>query len=186
MADEKLQAHFKFDDADLEANRQGNFSKKQRVRLANIDIRERQFGKILGISLIVLAGLLVLTAIFWLHDAAFLFIWLPLGLLGGGIGVIILRVIPSKSKKFKLRKMEGVIKYSRSTHLSAGKSAIGSWIIHVGKSYFTVGENVPKIVTEGAEYIFYTYAFQGATYVLSVEPVTASDSPVETAVQPAQ
>ncbi len=187
MADEKLQAYFKFDDADLEANRQGKFSEKQKARLAEIDVKDRRSRKILGIFLIALAGALALTAIFWVHDQTFLSVWLPLGLFGGLIGVLLLRFIPTKSKKFKLRRMQGVVKYSRHIHRDRHVPVIGYWIIHVGNSWFDVGENVPSVLKEGAEYIVYTYAFQAYTYILSAEPVAASDSPAETAArQPIQ
>lgn len=181
MADEKLMAYFKFDEADLQANRSGKFSEKQKARLATIDVKDRQSRKILGISLVALAGLLLLATLFWFHDQTLLCIWLPFGLIGGALGVIILRVIPDKSKKFKLRKMQGVVKYSRHIHQDKHVPVIGYWIIHVGNSWFDVAENMPGILKEGAEYSVYTYAFQAGTQILSAEPVEAAQAPTSAA-----
>jgi len=41
MSNAALQAYFKFDDADLEANRRGQFREAQKARLAGLNKKER-------------------------------------------------------------------------------------------------------------------------------------------------
>ena len=57
MEDQKLKTYFKFDDADLQANRMGQFSAKQKARLAS----ENKSGAIW--SLIIWLGLMLVAAI---------------------------------------------------------------------------------------------------------------------------
>jgi hypothetical protein len=174
MSDEKLQAYFKFDDADLETNRGGKFSEKQKARLAALNTGQRNFNKILGIAMIALP-VFVLVAAPFLKNSAFLPIGLPFGLICAAVGFVILRATSDKNKSYRLRKMQGQVKYSRHVPTTSVHGArYHTRIIHLGKSWFYVAEDMPTIMEEGAEYSVYTYASQGWTHILSAESATSS------------
>jgi hypothetical protein len=180
MADEKLMAYFKFDEADLQANKEGRFSEKQKERLAAMDQSNQRLRKLLAIILICVGVGSLVALPFLVRDLSPLICWVPVGLLGGLLGVYLLRTSSGKNKKYKLRKMQGKISYSRHINSDKGYKENGYWIIHVGKSWFYVSENVPTILKEGAEYSVYTYAFQAWTYILTAELATAADAPALT------
>lgn len=171
MTNEKLQTFFKFEDADLESNRSGKFSEKQKARLATLKTRERISGKILGILLIGVAVFVLLATPFLYNNPAFLCAGLPVGLIGGVIGIFVLRA-KYKNKGYRLRKMQGKVSYARHINSDKHYEENGYWIIHVGKSWFYVPEKVPDILKAGSEYAVYTYAFQGWTYILTAEAVS--------------
>jgi hypothetical protein len=52
MSNAALQAYFKFDDADLEANRRGQFSEAQKARLAVLNKKDRIERWVLGYFLL--------------------------------------------------------------------------------------------------------------------------------------
>jgi hypothetical protein len=91
MTDETLQSYFKFDDADLESNRSGKFSEKQKARLAALNTRERNSRKMLGIFLVSLAGFVLVAIPFFYRNHYFSSVILPFGLICGVIGIIFLR-----------------------------------------------------------------------------------------------
>jgi hypothetical protein len=170
MTDEKLQAYFKFDDTDLETNRSGKFSEKQKTRLAALDTGQRNSSKFMGILLIALAVFVVVALPFSYQNSAFLSAALPIGLICAVAGWLILRTTSDKNKNYRLRKMQGPVKYSR--HIPTGGTHGAHYhtrIIHLGKSWFYVAEDMPTILQEDAEYRVYTYASQGWTHILSAE-----------------
>jgi hypothetical protein len=113
-------------------------------------------------------------------DTSLWFLWIPFGLLSGLLALYLLLTSPGRNKPYKVRKMQGAVNYSRHIHQDKHVPVIGYWIIHVGKSWFNVAENMPTILKEGAEYAVYTYASEGSTHILSAELVT------EAATLPAQ
>ena len=174
MNNEKLQAYFKFDDADLEANRNNKFTGKQKVRLAALNTRERISGKILGIVLVCVGVFVLIAAPFWYANPSFICAALPIGLVAGVIGVVILRSKPN-DKSFRLRKMQGKVTYTRHVPHDIQGPQFRNRIIHIGKSWFDTTEDMPTILEEGAQYNVYTYAFQGTTHILSAELITEDE-----------
>ena len=174
MADQSLQTYFKFDEADLEANRRGQFSEAQKARLAALNKNQRMQRWVLGFLLLGIMLVIVVLAPFKWNTFDFPTLIFPLGLLSGVIGVFILRSTKKPDKKYKLKKMQGKVKYSRHKPNVDGPH-FNNRIIHLNNSYFDVAEDMPDILKEGAEYIVYTYAFEGVTQILSAELV--ADNP---------
>ena len=183
MTDAALQTYFKFDEAELLENQNGRLSENQKKRLARNDQSAARSRRFTGIALICIAvGALiyvVLSALIWGGEFfEQLFQLLIFGgsvfffaLLAGSLGLYLLKTSSVKNKKYKLRKLQGLISYTRHTNKRTGNQVIGYWIIHVGTAWFYVSEEVPKILIAGQEYNVYTYASQGSTHNLSAEPV---------------
>jgi len=57
MSDQELMNYFKFDEADRLANRSGQISAKQKVRFIAEDRYNKKWGRIGGISMLVIAAL---------------------------------------------------------------------------------------------------------------------------------
>jgi len=183
MTDAALQTYFKFDEAELLENQNGRLSENQKKRLAGNDQSAASTRRFAGIALIcIAAGALisvVIGALTWgggIFEQLFQFFIFGssvsfFALLAGGLGLYLLRTSSVKNKKYKLRKLQGLISYTRHTNKRTGNQVIGYWIIHVGTAWFYVSEEVPKILIADQAYNVYTYASQGSTHILSAEPV---------------
>jgi hypothetical protein len=73
--------------------------------------------------------------------------------------------------------MQGRVKYSRYQPRTFKGKQYNNRIIHLGNSHFDVAEDMPSILKEGADYIVYTYAFQGSTKIISAELMSESQAP---------
>jgi hypothetical protein len=172
MTDAALQTYFKFDEADLAANQKGQFSEKQKARLAALGPASQRERKIVGMIFICVAvavlawDLLGPPSFFVLRSLEY-----AMALISGAVGVYLLLPSAPKNKKYKLRKMQGIVSYSRHVNKDMHGPVLGYWIIHVGKSWLYVAETTPKFLIPGQEYNVYTYASQGSTFILSAEPV---------------
>jgi hypothetical protein len=171
MSNAALQAYFKFDDADLEANRRGQFSEAQKARLAGLNKKDRIERWVLGCFLLgVMFVVLILAPNQWNKTFDFPVLIFPVGLAAGVIGFFVLRSTKKPYRKYKLKKMQGIVKYSRHKP-EAGGPNFRNRIIHLNHSYFDVAEDMPTILQEGAEYAVYTYAFEATTYILTAEAI---------------
>ena len=173
MSNATLQEYFKFDDADLEANRRGQFSEAQKIRLAGLKKKNPIQRWVLGFLLLgVMSVVLILAPSQWNKTFDFPTLIFPVGLAAGVIGFLVLRSTKKPDRKYKLKKMQGIVKYSR--HIpKAGGPNFRNRIIHLNHSYFDVAEDMPTILQEGAEYAVYTYAFEAATYILTAEAISS-------------
>src|SRR5262245_57118124 len=107
MEDRKLKEYFKFDEADLEANRRGEFSEKQRARLIENDKKiQRRWGW-RSVPLFLIAGIGPVAAFSagdffgWGWKIMWGFVWTGLW---GGIGLVMLLSFLSKPKPLALAK----------------------------------------------------------------------------------
>ena len=183
MTDAELQTYFKFDETELLDNQNGRLSENQKKRLAGSEQSAARSRRYIGIALICIAvGALIygmISALTWggkFFEQLFQFLIFGssisfFALLAGGLGLYLLRTSSVKNKKYKLRKLQGLISYTRHTNKRTGNQVIGYWIIHVGTAWFYVSEEVPKILIADQAYNVYTYASQGSTHILSAEPV---------------
>ncbi len=70
MEDPKLMSYFKFDEADLQANRNGQFTEKQKARLSTEDKSSRKWSLIGGLGLLFIAAIGVAAAVAgWIGDS---------------------------------------------------------------------------------------------------------------------
>ena len=114
------------------------------------------------------AVFVLVAAPFLYRNLTFLSVALPFGLIGGGGGIFVLRA-KYKNKSYRLKKMQGKVKYSRHVPRDIQGPQFRNRIIHIGRSWFDVAEDMPTVLKEGTEYCVYTYAFQGSTFILTAE-----------------
>jgi hypothetical protein len=174
MQDEELEAYFKFDEVDLQANRNGQFSEKQKHRFSEMDQSRRNGRVFAGIVFIgvAIAGPLVtlwlgvsvqnplLTVLFGFF---FGLVW---PLLWGALGIYLLRTLSSK-QKYKLGKVQGHISFSRHINTRTRNPVYGYLVLHVATKRFDVPENFPTIMKPGDEYLLYYITTAGTSKIIS-------------------
>ncbi len=176
MEDQKLMDYFKFDDVDLQANRSGNFSEKQKQQITAKSSSQKVSRRISGIIFIIIAAASLVVTIGMLFLAQDVFTklgWILLGgiivpLICGGIGFLALRK-PSSKRSLKLHKAQGTAKFSRHTNKRTGFKVTGYWIMHIGTTLFYVSEDLPKFIEAGKNYIAYYYSQDGSSHIVSAE-----------------
>lgn len=169
MADEKLMRYFKFDDADLQANRDGRFSEKQKNNLLKSK-NDWKKGNLTWGAVLVALGLgiaVAILAINWIfssvNDAhphldvrAMITAGVFFVLLGGLGFLLLLAGLNSKqdTSTDRVKKIEG------SINLDA--FAINNSELHVGHKTFEIDETgmesddrLANLVIQGKEYAFY-------------------------------
>src|SRR5262249_15063731 len=116
MFDQQLMNYFKFDPGDLEANRSGHFTDKQKARLTQEAKTSKTWGIVIGVFLLLIGlGGLAGAIAGWIGDSDWGFrIGFGLGfgciwpLVWGGLGWALLSSSFSK-QEFKLAKVEGPV-----------------------------------------------------------------------------
>src|SRR5258706_1607714 len=159
MEDQKLKEYFKFDEADLEANRQGRFSEKQQACLIENDKKiQRRWGW-RSIPFLLIAGLgpvLALSAgdfFGWDWKIMWGFVWTGLW---GGIGLVMLISSLSKTKPLVLAKATGKVNIVRDrSYRSSNHTHISSLRLHIGRQAFDIEEDLVDVMMQGDEYILY-------------------------------
>ena len=153
MEDQKLEAYFKFDEADLETNRQGRFSEKQQARLIENDRKiQRKWGW-RSIPLFLVAGVGPIMAISsgdffgWGWKISWGLVWTGLW---GGIALIMLLSFLSKPKKLVFAKTTGKVNIGTDAHTRST-----SLRLHIGRHGFDIEEDILDAMTQGAEYTIY-------------------------------
>jgi hypothetical protein len=156
---------FHFDESELNANRNGRLSDKQKARLAAGEKSQKGCSAILGIFLFLVASIGIVILYFGWDSAApkdrtglaiFGFIW---PLVWGMIGFFIFRRSFAKME-VKIKKAEGsvkIVKAIRESYNSSSKttSEYSVYELRVGKRVFEVKSEVADIVTEGDVYAVY-------------------------------
>jgi len=185
MEDQKLKDYFKFDEGDLQANRNGDFSEKQKGEQssqAGSTVRRRRRAAVifffLGIVLFLM-GFLVFMGVGNLGQEGGLIIC-P-GLAGGAFllaSIYIFRSSFSIQQNYQLKKAEGpinIIKAERTrTESGAGKNAVSlteryfAYELHIGGISFDVSPDLADIMIQGDVYaVYYTEVnddFSGRTW----------------------
>jgi ribosomal protein L7/L12 len=170
MADITLAQYFKFDGADLQANRTGHFTEKQKARLAANDKSNRTWSLTGGIVLAVIAlgGLgSAVAAVIGSTDNGFrLAFGLGFGcvwpLVWGGIAYGLISSALSKHK-YKLARVQGHAKIVRiETHSSESHSTSIHYELHVGGQKFRVGQLLMDVINQDDQHEYVLYYVDSA------------------------
>jgi hypothetical protein len=186
MSDQQLMEYFKFDAGDLQANRSGQFTDKQKARLVKEDKSDRTGSIIGGGFLLLIAAVgVVIAVVAGMADPDWGFrIGFGLGfgciwpLAWGGVGAMILSRAFAKFQ-VKLQRAEGpvnIIKAERtSTHTdSDGFSHTSHYFVyelHIGGQSFDVQSNLADIMMQGDTYAIY-YTEGSENDILSAELIS--------------
>jgi len=159
MEDQKLREYFKFDDADLDANRKGQFSEKQRTRLIEADRKIQQRWGWRSIPLFLIAAVGPFAAVsagdfFGLGwKIIWGFVWTGVW---GGIGLVMLISSLSKTKQLVLAKATGKVNIVRDRrYRSSTRTHNTSLQLRIGRHSFDAEEALTDLMMQGDEYIVY-------------------------------
>jgi hypothetical protein len=166
MQDQKLQDYFHFDEADLQANRSGVFSEKQKKELSSDQsgtIQRRRRAALvffaLGILLLLgLAGFLIFKGTaYLLQDPVLLICPGPGGLVLLLASIYILRSTSSVKQNYQLMKAEGPINIIQAERMIAGNASRHHFVheLHLGGATFDVLPELPNIRVQGDVYALY-------------------------------
>ena len=164
MQDQKLMDYFKFDDADLQANRSGQFSTRQKNRLFGRHVsavREKRLASGIGIPVsLIMLGLMVYLIYKDIAggtgaDAASI-IWL--GLCGLPLLVAMLYVLRISfiGPKYLLKKADGAVNIIRESKLVDNTTYV-NYELHVGEATFNLHDDstAGNVLIQGNRYAVY-------------------------------
>jgi hypothetical protein len=170
MAGEQLMTYFKFSEADLAANKQGQFTDSQKARLVKEDRSDRT-GSIIWGGLLLLIGLIgiVIAVAAGIADpdwgfrigfgCGFGVIW---PLVWGGIGVMLMNRAFAKFS-VQLLRAEGPVNIVKAERSSTSTDSDGFshtthyWVteLHIGGKSFDVTSDLADIMMQGDTYAIY-------------------------------
>ncbi len=180
MIDTQLMDYFKFDQNDLYANQNGQFTDKQKARLIQEDKSSRTWSRIGGGGLMLIGLVGLLGAIFAVSadpdwgfrigfGLGFGCIW---PLVWGGIGFGLLKSSFGKHD-FKLARVQGNANIVRGESYSSSSHTTSVYYeLHIGGQEFSVEDDTANVITQGEEYII--YYVDGTDEILSVEHLGGS------------
>lgn len=166
MINQQLMNYFKFDEADLIANQNGQFTEKQKTRIIQEDTSDRTWSRIGGIILLVIAAVGFFGAIIagimdnnWGFRIGFGIgfgcVW---PLIWGGLGFSLLSSSFSKHQ-FVVTKVQGRVNIVRSESYSSQHHTTSvHHELHIGGQEFSVHEDIADVLMQGDEYILYYIA----------------------------
>ena len=186
MTDQQLMSYFKFDEADLQANRNGQFTENQKSRLVKEDKRDRTWS-VVGGSFLILIGLigLVIAIAAGIADPDWGFrIGFGLGfgciwpLVWGGIGIGIMSRAFSKFR-VQLLRASGPVNIIKAERTSTSTDSDGFshtshyfvYELHIGGKSFDVQANLADIMMQGEPYAVY-YTEGSENDILSAELIS--------------
>jgi len=166
MDDQALRDYFAFDEFDLTANRNGEFSVKQKQKIAGDYKDNTRDGLRLGVPTATIALILLLVTIIFYNklgsDAIAILVFM---LICGGLGYAGLRSAYITRRvdfsKVMVKKVAGPVRIDRGRH--------GDCFIYIGEEGFEVDEEVAGSMKHGDFYAFYLNSRDKA--VLSVEGI---------------
>jgi hypothetical protein len=175
--DQKLMDYFKFDEADLQANRNGQFSTKQAAALSEDGKEDKKYALIGGIT-----GLVVVVFGIGAIVAGLLFPKLLVGAFIGPFVVFFFGILAVKGfrgafTKFqvKLQKAEGLVNIVKdertSRHGDGSHSTYYVYEMHVGDGTFQVNSDLAGIMMQGDTYAVY-YTQGSENDILSAELIS--------------
>ena len=177
MIDQKLMDYCKFDQADLSANENGQYTEKQKERIFKEDKSNRKWSRVGGIVLLFIGAIGLFAAVaagiadpdlgFRIgFGIGFGVIW---PLIWGGIGVILIKNSFSKHE-FKLAKVQGQVNIVRRESYSSEHHTTSVYHeLHIGGQEFSVEEDLADVMMQGDEYILFYIA--DSDEILSAELV---------------
>ena len=187
MEEPKLKAYFQFDESDLQANRNGQFTEKQKTRMAK-DEKSGGAGYNLGAYLFIFIALIgvavaFVSVLFGFQSSNFLpalpfalgfgCIW---PLVWGGLGVRGLFASNSSKSQFSLAKAQGFANIeSRQTYNSNGNPDIVVYTLHIGGKNFKADQSLAQAMMQGAGYIIYYYVRDDLTALISTKNILSAE-----------
>ena len=170
MTDQALMSHFNFTEADLQANRTGQFSEAQKQSLRKEDQADRKW-EFFGGGCLILIGLIGLAAavagvIAFTDPGARIGLGVMFGviwpLIWGAFGVRTLLQAFAKARPIQLQKVQGPVSFATvertSVTTSDGEVHHHHHIVeemHVGGKSFDVAQDLPAIMKQGDTYAVY-------------------------------
>jgi hypothetical protein len=180
MQDQKLMDYFKFDEADLQANRNGQVTEKQKARMIKDSKSGGIFGNpfallflfigLIGFIIAIVAGISVPDWSFRISfGLGFGCIW-PLA--WGGIGVrSLLGSSSSSTHQFTVAKVQGVAGVN-SRQIYDGSM---EHTLVVGGKRFTAEPGLAEAMTLGAQYIVYYYIRDNLDALVSTKNILSAE-----------
>ncbi len=171
MTDTELMRYFDFDNADLEANRNGQLSEKQRARLQGERRRftnsARVLGVIIGAGSLAILGLIV--ALGLLDQSLFLEIVIPLMCIAPLGFAAYLMSGKYEIAPFAVKRLEGPVHLRPSAKASPLGTGARRYALTVDGHSFTVKPELQRVIRDGERYRVY-YASDWDD-ILSLEPL---------------
>lgn len=152
MEDPKLEAYFQFDQSDLQANRDGQFSERQRTRLAENDRRiQRRWGlRSIPFLLIAALGPVLAFGPGDFFDWSWKFLWGVVWTgIWGAIGLVMLGSFLSKPKQMVLARASGKV------NIAPDRTYRSALRLHIGRHAFDALDDIADVMMQGDEYIVY-------------------------------
>jgi hypothetical protein len=181
MFDEQLMKYFKFDEADLQANRSGQLTEKQTTGMAEDDKYNKIFGAIGGIFLFLIAVLGFYVGVSGFSQSYDIRGRLTAVVLvaawGGLFGGLCARTMRHAFSKFQVRilKAEGpvnIVKVERtSTRPNGTTSRFYAYEMHIGTGTFDVTSDLAGYMMQGDIYAIY-YTQDSEKEILSTELIS--------------
>ncbi len=172
MSDEALlKEYFKFDEADLFANRSGTLTEKQRKRLADNALFSKKVFLIAGCVLFAIAIVPSIVLFFVKAPAFFLIIWSLIWIpVWSFIGIKVIRMGRPDKKDFELKSVEGRVNIVKDENYNLNtKRNDVDYELHIGGVTFDVEPDLADIMMQGDSYA--VYYIQGTKDILSAEKV---------------
>ena len=171
MDDRELQKYFDFNESDLNANRSGILSNKQRIRLEeNAKFTNKVF-LIAGISIIFIGIIPTLILLLAHANLEFLIIWSIVWIsLCGFVGFRVIRIGKSDKRGLKLIKVEGKVNIIKEeTYNNASRQTVDDYEFHIGGVSFDTDSNLADIIMQGDNYAI--YYIEGEKDIMSAERI---------------
>ncbi len=178
MVDQQLMNYFKFDAADLYANRNGQFTDQQKARIIQEDKSSRASSRGWGIFLMLIGLLGLVIAIVagiasndWGFRIGF---GIGFGLIWpvvwGGLGFLMAQDSFTKHD-FKLACVQGRANLvAHESYSSSSHTTTVSHELHIGGHEFDVEEDAADVIMQGEEYVI--YYVDSTDEILSAEQVS--------------
>jgi hypothetical protein len=169
MEDQKLKDYFKFDEGDLQANRNGDFSEKQKKEQSSRDsssIQQRRRAAAIFFSLGILLWLMVIGFLIFkgvgylVQNGVLLICPGPGGLVLLLASIYIFRSSFSIQQNYLLKKVEGPINIVKAERTKADSVTHSTeryvtYELHIGAISFDVSPDLPNIMMQGDGYVIY-------------------------------
>jgi hypothetical protein len=170
MSDPDLQKYFSFDEADLNANQSGVITSKQRTRILEDAKFSSKFFLVGGVGIFLIGLLLGAYLLFTTTSMDSILFGIVLILLGGIIGIAVIRMGRSNIKELKLKKLEGKVNIIKETTYNGTKKQWGdAYELHIGRKTFDIESDLVDIIQQGGTYGI--YYIEETKDILSMEKI---------------
>ncbi len=171
MIDKELQDYFKFDEADLYANRSGMLTGKQRKRLEGDAQFTRKLFLVAGIVLLGIAVLPSIIMFFVKTQVTFLIIWSIVWIPAWSfVGIKVIHMGSPKKADFDLKYVEDKVNIIKDDNYNtAAKRYETDYELHIGGVTFDVASKLADIIMQGDTYAI--YYIEGTKDILSAEKI---------------